>query len=104
MCDRLSLGKIVQIPSTARASRGKRVTARVGDPIFAPPPTPRRARQAEEHGHTHYTPKRDPGAARRPRTLERQNGITLPDDDAIFVTNGAMTRSSAFAACSSRER
>ena len=94
--DRLSLGKIVQIRE--RLLRAQAAGARVyrlesGDPSFAPPAHVLAALgRAAEQGHTHYPPNAGVPALRAAvrRKLARQNGVALPDDEAVFVTNGAM--------------
>jgi aspartate aminotransferase len=94
--DRLSLGKIVQIREQllrAQAAGTRVYRLESGDPSFAPPAHVLAALgRAAEQGHTHYPPNAGIPALRAAirRKLVRQNGITLPDDDAIFVTNGAM--------------
>jgi aspartate aminotransferase len=94
--DRLSLGKIVQIREQllqAQAAGARVFRLESGDPSFSPPPhvTAALARAAEQ-GHTHYPPNAGIPALRSAvrRKLARQNAITLPNDDAVFVTNGAM--------------
>ena len=94
--DRLSLGKIVQIREQllrAQAAGARVYRLESGDPSFAPPAHVLAAlTTAAEQGHTHYPPNAGIPALRAAirRKLARQNGVTLPNDDAIFVTNGAM--------------
>jgi aspartate aminotransferase len=94
--DRLSLGKIVQIREQllrAQAAGARVYRLESGDPSFAPPAHVLAAMaRAAEQGHTHYPPNAGVPALRAAvrRKLARQNGVTLPNDDAVFVTNGAM--------------
>ena len=94
--DRLSLGKIVQIREQllrAQAAGARVYRLESGDPSFAPPAHVLAALSAAaEQGHTHYPPNAGIPALRAAvrRKLARQNGVALPNDDAVFVTNGAM--------------
>ena len=94
--DRLSLGKIVQIREQllrAQAAGARVYRLESGDPSFAPPAHVLAALSAAaEQGHTHYPPNAGIPALRAAirRKLARQNGVVVPDDDAVFVTNGAM--------------
>ena len=94
--DRLSLGKIVQIREQllrAQAAGARVYRLESGDPSFAPPAHVLAALSAAaEQGHTHYPPNAGIPALRAAirRKLARQNGVVVPNDDAVFVTNGAM--------------
>lgn len=94
--DHLSLGKIVQIRERLLAAQAAgRVVYRFesGDPSFAPAPHVVAAlADAAARGQTHYPPNSGIPALRSAirRKLARVNGIALPSDEGIFVTNGAM--------------
>ena len=94
--DRLSLGKIVQIREQllrAHAAGARVYRLESGDPSFAPPAHVLAALSAAaEQGHTHYPPNAGVPALRAAirRKLARRNGVVVPNDDAVFVTNGAM--------------
>ena len=94
--DLISLGKIVLVRERLMdaARRGRRVyRLESGDPSFAVQPHVVEAMaRAARDGKTHYGPTSgipELRAAMR-RKLAAVNGIALPSDDAVFVTNGAM--------------
>lgn len=94
--DQLSLGKIVQIRERllhAQAS-GKRVyRLESGDPSFSVAPHVLAAlQQAAQQGKTHYVPNNGIPELRRAMVdkLRLKNGLSVPSEDCVFVTNGAM--------------
>lgn len=94
--DHLSLGKIVQIRErllTAQVAGRTVYRFESGDPSFAPAPHVVAAiADAAARGQTHYPPNNGIPALRSAirRKLAQVNGIALPDEDGIFVTNGSM--------------
>lgn len=94
--DTISLGKIVLVRERLMdaARRGQQVwRLESGDPSFdVPPHVVDAMTAAAKAGKTHYGPTcgiPELRAAAR-RKLARINGIALPSDDCVFVTNGAM--------------
>ncbi len=94
--DHISLGKIVQIRErllSAQAAGRTVYRFESGDPSFAPPPHVVAAlADAAARGQTHYPPNNGIPALRAAvrRKLARVNGVDLPDDGGVFVTNGSM--------------
>ena len=94
--DSLSLGKIVQIRERllkAQASGVKVYRLESGDPNFSIAPHVLLALQkAAADGKTHYIPNAGIPELRKAmrEKLASKNGIKLPSEENIFVTNGAM--------------
>lgn len=94
--DTLSLGKIVQIRERLlkAAAAGKKVyRLESGDPSFEPHPWIIHCiSEAAKAGKTHYIPNAGIPELRTALAakLERDNGISVPSIENIFVTNGAM--------------
>lgn len=94
--DQLSLGKIVQIRERLlRAqAQGRRVyRLESGDPSFSVPDHVLAALDAAARaGKTHYIQNAGVPELRRAivEKLRRRNGIHLPSEENVFVTNGAM--------------
>ena len=94
--DHLSLGKIVQIRERLLAAQAAGRTVfrfESGDPSFAPAPHVIAAiADAAARGQTHYPPNNGIPALRAAitRKLSQVNGIALPDEDCVYVTNGSM--------------
>jgi aspartate aminotransferase len=94
--DHLSLGKIVQIRERLLAAQATGRTVfrfESGDPSFAPAPHVVAAiADAAARGQTHYPPNNGIPALRAAitRKVRQVNGIALPDDDCVYVTNGSM--------------
>ena len=94
--DSLSLGKIVQIRERllkAQAAGAKVFRLESGDPNFSIAPHVLLALQtAAAEGKTHYIPNAGIPELRKAmhQKLKLKNGIHLPSEENIFVTNGAM--------------
>jgi aspartate aminotransferase len=94
--DHISLGKIVQIRErllVAQAAGRTVFRFESGDPSFAPAPHVVAAlADAAARGQTHYPPNNGipPLRSAIRRKLEQVNGIALPDEEGIYVTNGSM--------------
>lgn len=96
LLDTLSLGKIVQIRERllkAQAAGTKVFRLESGDPNFSVAPHVLDALQkAAADGKTHYIPNAGIPELRRAlrAKLEAKNGVALPSEENVFVTNGAM--------------
>jgi aspartate aminotransferase len=94
--DQVSFGAIVQVRDRllSQQAEGKKVLRlESGDPSFDIPTHVREAiEKALRDGHTHYTSSTGIPALRKAifHKVLNENGLSLPNDDHVVVTNGGM--------------